>query len=81
MIDLLWVDIAAYAESLGPDWPELPPSTARVLRAFGMVCWTAFVLIGDRENLSSPWPHRAAAKAPVYLRGLATRGALSLAAS
>jgi Ser/Thr protein kinase RdoA (MazF antagonist) len=70
MIDLLHVDLAAYAESLGPDWPELPPTAAQVLRALGSVCWTAFVLIGERENLSSPWPHRAAAKVPVYLREL-----------
>jgi hypothetical protein len=74
MVDLLCVDLAAYAESLGPDWPESPPSTTRVLRALGLVCWTAFVLIGERESLSSPWPHRAAAKAPVYLRGLTRHG-------
>jgi Phosphotransferase enzyme family len=76
MIDLLHVDLAAYAESLGPDWPELPPAAAQVLRTLGTVCWTAFVLIGEMENLSSPWPHRTAAKVPVYLRGLDGYGLL-----
>jgi hypothetical protein len=77
MIDLLRVDLAAYVQSLGPRWPRLSHSTVRRLRALGVVCWTAWVLIEEREKLSSPWPHRVAAKVPGYLRGLPGTGAVS----
>ncbi|MGY1737096.1 aminoglycoside phosphotransferase family protein [Geodermatophilus sp. SYSU D00684] len=77
MIDLLRVNIASYVASLGPDWPPLSPSAARALRALGSVCWTAWVLIEERESLASAWPDRAAAKVPGYLLGLARHGALA----
>lgn len=77
MIDLLRVNLPAYVQALGPDWPEVSRSTARALRGLGSVCWTAWVLIEERETLSSPWPHRAAAKVPGYLLGLARHGVLN----
>jgi len=77
MIDLLHVSLPAYRESLAAARPKLSLSEARVLRALGTVCWIAWVLIEEREALSSPWPGRAAAKVPGYLRGLPTRAVLS----
>ena len=76
MIDLLRVNLSAYAESLSSVWPAFPLPTARALRALGSVCWTAWVLIEERETLSSPWPRRAAAKMPGYLLGLARHGVM-----
>jgi Ser/Thr protein kinase RdoA (MazF antagonist) len=76
MIDLLRVNLRAYVDSLDPDWSQLPVSRARALRALGSVCWTAWVLIEERETLSSPWPHRAAAKIPGYLLGLTRHDAM-----
>lgn len=80
VIDLLWVDVASYLDALGAV-PDLPSSAERLLRAVGTVLWTAFVLLGERPALSSPWPGRAARKAPAYLGLLERRGLEQLTAA
>lgn len=71
MIDLLHVDLAVYSDHDALGGGSLSPETLVTLRSLGRACWTAFVLLGERENLRSPWPHRAAGKVPVYLERLA----------
>jgi hypothetical protein len=78
MIDLVLVDLAAYHKAVVWAWSELDLVTLGRLRALGAVIWTAYVLLGERENLASPWPHRAAAKLPVYRRRIESYGATDL---
>lgn len=74
MIDLLLADLPAYQETVSSDWPGLDLGTLQRLRALGAVVWTAFVLLGERENLESAWPHRAAAKLPAYRQSIESYG-------
>lgn len=67
MIDLAWIDLAAYEEAAPADWSALDQLALRRLQTLGVITWVAYVLLGERANLASPWPERAAAKVPAYL--------------
>ena len=66
-VDLVWADLAAYEDAVAPAGPHLDGSSLRRLQTLGTLAWTAYVLHGERANLASPWPHRAAGKVASYL--------------
>ncbi len=67
MVDLPNIDLVAYRDAVSSTWPNVDLGTLRRLQTLGVVAWTAYVLLGERSNLESPWPERAAAKVPAYL--------------
>jgi aminoglycoside phosphotransferase (APT) family kinase protein len=67
MIDLAWVDLAAYEDAAPATWSAIDRAALRRMQTLGVVTWVAYVLLGERANLASPWPDRAAAKIPAYL--------------
>lgn len=70
MVDLAWVDLAAYrdavaAESAGAVLIDL--ADLRCLQTLATLTWISFVLLGERASLASSWPHRSLRKIEHYL--------------
>jgi Ser/Thr protein kinase RdoA (MazF antagonist) len=68
LADLPYVDLKAYYRVARSAWPSLRPVTLGLLQTLGAVVWVAYVLLGERANFGSDYPHRAARKVPAYLR-------------